>query len=81
MQKIVQMDNKSIDQNTRNVLLTLGELLGRDVTVIRNAIGNPESGSLQSGTSSNELNLLRKENEFLRIEVKKSKIDTTKQRK
>lgn len=51
------------------------------MTVIRNAIGNPESGSLQSGTSSNELNLLRKENEFLRIEVKKSKIDTTKQRK
>ena len=75
------MDNKSIDQNTRNVLLTLGELLGRDVTVIKNAIGNPESGSLLSGTISNELNLLRKENEFLRVEVNKTKNDIIKQRK
>lgn len=46
MQKIVQMDSKSIDQNTRNVLLTLGELLGRDVSTIKNAVGNPETGFL-----------------------------------
>lgn len=81
MQKIVQMESKSIDQNTRNVLLTLGELLGRDVTAIKNSIGNPESGNFNQNASANEINLLRKENDFLRTEINKQKFEVTRQRK
>jgi len=32
MVKLIQMDYKSIDQTTKDVLITLGEMLGKDVS-------------------------------------------------
>lgn len=51
------------------MLITLGEILGRDVSSLK--VSYPETGSI--GLASNELSLLRKENEFLRTEANKSK--------
>ncbi|CDW71522.1 UNKNOWN [Stylonychia lemnae] len=78
MVRLMQMDYKSIDQTTREVLITLGEMLGKDVNQIQTSINE---GSKQFTDSANENKILTREIEFLKKEIFKQKIEVERNRR
>ncbi len=84
MQKIVLMDSRQgADQQTKNVLISLGQILGKDTAILEAEINKPQNTLSNSMllSSSNEISILKKENDFLKFEITKQKTETHKTKK
>lgn len=72
------MDSKRIDQQTKEVLIALGEMLGKDTQQIEETKTRAEVDAEILETGFNENAIIIKENEFVKNEITKYKKENDK---